>query len=115
MFAKLLAIIATVAVTAAALLVLRHQRLESAHELATIDRDMTRHQYDLWELRAELSERTAPQALQVLLETLPHDWQSIPSQAPDARPTSPPLPAPDLVIHDTTAPLPHATSSQSPS
>ena len=97
MFAKLLAILLTVGCTAAALLVLRHQRLECAHERIQIYRDMVRHEQTLWELRADLARRTTPDAVRELIETMPIEWKAIPAAPPHATPDSPVVPGDDLV------------------
>ena len=101
MFAKLLVIVVAVGWTAAALLVIRHQRLECAHERIQVYRDMVRHEQALWELRAELARRTTPDAVRALIKTLPIEWQAIPAAAPrDGAPATPFVPDDGLVRSD---------------
>ncbi len=115
MFGKLLAIILTIGLTAVFLLVIRHQRLEAAHDGANIYRDMLRHEHALWQLRTELAERTTPEEIGRLLESLPVEWRPIPD------PTRSTIdlnrvhaPSPGLVNNDAPAEAEHGSSSLAP-
>ena len=78
MFGKLLAILLSCGLIASMLLVLRHRRLETAHDLGVAYREMVEHERALWELQAEIARRTRLDALRERLETMPGDWQTIP-------------------------------------
>jgi len=65
---KITALIVVAAVTAAALLSLRQERLLAAHELAEAHRRAVAHQHRVWRLRAEIASRLTPDRVARLIE-----------------------------------------------
>lgn len=60
MFAKLVLVILSVGITAGVLLATRQQRVQTAHELADVQRRVAEHDRTLWRLRAEIASRITP-------------------------------------------------------
>lgn len=65
---KIAALIVVAAVTAAALLSMRQQRLRAAHELAEAHQRAVEHRHRVWRLRAEIARRTTPDRIALLVE-----------------------------------------------
>jgi hypothetical protein len=80
MFGKLLAIILTLALTAAALLTIRQQRLCIAHRRAVLHRRLLEHEQTLWRLQSEISDRCRPNELRAALEQTDRQWVPIPAR-----------------------------------
>ncbi|MEC9372941.1 MAG: hypothetical protein VYC34_03820 [Planctomycetota bacterium] len=80
MHAKLIALVLGVAAVASALLAVRQQRIQSAHELAQIHRKMMACDESLWRMRVAIARRLEPRridpAINALGETEPIllDW-----------------------------------------
>jgi len=83
MFSKLLVIILAVGVIATALLIIRQQRINTAHETSLTHQQILEHERVLWRLRSEIARRSRPEEIQRMIETLPNGWESIPD--PTAR------------------------------
>lgn len=77
MFAKLLALILTSALTAAALLALRHERLECAHRAARLQRAAEQRTHDLWTLRSEVVAATRTEAVRAAMAASELRWLAI--------------------------------------
>lgn len=60
MFAKLVAVLVSMGAVACTLLAVRQQRIQSAHELAEVQRRVMEHDRTLWHLRAEIATRITP-------------------------------------------------------
>jgi hypothetical protein len=78
MFGKLILVILTAAFTAAALLVLRQERIDTAHEMSTVHRQMLEHERALWELQCEIARLSRPEEIRRLMEQLNGPWTPIP-------------------------------------
>ena len=89
---KLLLIVVACGLTAAALLVLRHRRIEIAHEMSTVHGRILTAERSLWELRSRIAERSRPEEIRGMMDGLPEMWTSVPD--PWAEAPKPP-PAPD--------------------
>ena len=96
MFAKLLALILVVGVTATVLLVVRQQRLETAHEMSLIHQRLISQERTLWELRAAIGERCRSDDVRRMMDAAALEWDAITGQqaAPPA-PLAPVVPPPD--------------------
>lgn len=81
MFSKLLLIILTAALTAVALLGIRQQRLECAHQMAKVHARLSQHHQALWELRSEIARRCRPEEVRRLVEQQRDDWTILPDPA----------------------------------
>ena len=79
MFHKLLAILLTTLVTAAAVLVVRQQRLEIAHEAARTFMQCHRHERALWTLEERLASAARPEAVRLAVQEAGGAWTPIPS------------------------------------
>ncbi len=86
---KLLVLIVGAGAVAASLLVMRQQRVETAHELTTLHRHLTMNERSLWELRAGIAERCRPEAVRRMLDELPTGWSAIPRRRPVVPPIAP--------------------------
>lgn len=82
MFAKLLVIIVAAGTTASALLVNRQQRLETAHRAAALHADLAAAREKLWDARAEIAERLAPDRLRQAMDEIDDTWAPITAGAP---------------------------------
>ena len=78
MFGKLILVILTAAFTAAALLVLRQERIDTAHEMSTVHRQMLEHERALWELQCEIARLSRPEEIRRLMQRLDGPWAPIP-------------------------------------
>ena len=89
MFAKLFIIILAIGAAACALLVVRQQRIELAHDVAMRHNRLLQHERALWDLRTEIAGRVKPGDVRMLVDQLGGDWQQIPA-SPELRhlPTS---------------------------
>jgi hypothetical protein len=76
MFPKLLAVVLAAALTAAALLVARHQRIETAHRMAAVRQRMIERRAALWALERAIAERCDPAVIRDLVEGDPA-WSTI--------------------------------------
>lgn len=106
MFAKLLIVILAVAVTGAALLVSRQQRLDAVHEAAQIHRRLNEQRVTLWRMQVLIEERCRPEAIREAIEADGRTWVPIldgppadldgslvsAGKAPEPSPASPPRP-----------------------
>jgi hypothetical protein len=86
MFAKLLLIILSAAVTGIALLVLRHQRIDEAHAMSRAHQRALEQERALWKLRTEIAERCQPAEIRSLVIDDEDAWQSIPVPSDAAPP-----------------------------
>jgi len=98
---KLLLIVVASGLTAAALLVLRHRRIEIAHEMSAVHGRILTSERSLWDLRSRIAERSRPEEIRGLMDGLPQGWTSVPDPWADA----PGVPA---------APEPPATEAADP-
>jgi hypothetical protein len=80
MFWKLLLVILTAVVTAAMLLAIRQQRLETAHRASIVHRRLATQETALWELQHRIASRCAPEELRAVLESLDLRWEPIPDE-----------------------------------
>jgi len=88
MFGKLLLVILAAAFTAAALLVLRQERIDTAHEMSVVHRHMLEHERALWELQCEIARRCRPEEVRRMMDELEEQWTAIPD--PDSAQRLPP-------------------------
>jgi hypothetical protein len=91
LFAKLLVIILVIGGTACALLVVRQQRLDLAHEISRTHWRMLTQRQTLWALEAEIARRCRPEHIRSSAEALeiewaplviPDTWQQVPVEPP---------------------------------
>lgn len=92
MFAKLLAIIVAIGLTACGLLSMRQARLQAVHELADAQLRIWRHDERLLKIRADISARITPDRVREMLAANPDvpelidaadaGWLSLPDDAP---------------------------------
>ena len=78
MFGKLLLIIVASGLTAAALLVTRQQRIDTAHELSVTHQRMLQLQRSLWKLQSQIAWRCRPEEVKRMMDGLPEQWTAIP-------------------------------------
>jgi len=78
MFGKLLLVILIAALTAVALLILRQQRIETAHEMSVVHQQMLEHERVLWELQCEIARLCRPEEVRRLMQSLQEQWTTIP-------------------------------------
>ena len=74
MAAKLLLLILFAGATAASLLVIRHERIETAYEMSRVHRQAMERQRTLWSLRWTIAERTGPEETRRLMEEQAVEW-----------------------------------------
>jgi len=84
MFAKLLVIILAIGAAACALLVVRQQRVELAHQVAMTHNRLLQHERALWDLRTEIAGRVRPGDVQNLVDQMGGAWSPIPA-SPELR------------------------------
>lgn len=92
MFAKLLAILIAVGLTACGLLSMRQARLQAVHELADAQLRIWRHDETLLKLRAEIAQEIAPDKVRELVantldtselvDAADAGWVSLPDDGP---------------------------------
>lgn len=70
MFAKIVVVIVSLGLCAAALLSLRQMRTQAAHELAEARLRVLQRDNELWRLRAQIAERVTPERIQELAAKL---------------------------------------------
>ena len=63
---KLAALIVGFGLIACVLLGVRQLRVQAAHEMADVQRRVSRHDRELWKLRAEIAKATTPDKVEVL-------------------------------------------------
>ncbi|UCD74127.1 MAG: hypothetical protein JSV91_10090 [Phycisphaerales bacterium] len=80
MFAKLLLIILTIIVTAAALMITRQRRIDAMHEMSGLHQRMVEQEAALWILRSRIADRCRPERVREALERLGGEWEPIPNQ-----------------------------------
>jgi cell division protein FtsL len=83
MFAKLLVIVLAIGLIAAALLMIRQQRLDAVHEMAQIHRRVNEQQTSLWLMRTRIADRCRPDRIREAAQELGVEWRPIPTK-PDA-------------------------------
>jgi len=91
MFGKLLLIILTAGGTAAGLLVIRQDRIETAHRMAQAHARILEHERALWQLRAEIAASCRPAAVREMIAPLPDSWQAVPDPTNPRAATAPGL------------------------
>ncbi|MCP3904032.1 MAG: hypothetical protein GY715_10400 [Planctomycetes bacterium] len=79
MFSKLVFLVLAAGATAAALLVLRQQRIETSHEMSRLHNQIMRHERVLWHLRGEIATACGPEAVRLRLTDLDAQWAPIQS------------------------------------
>ncbi len=77
MFAKLLLIILVMGATACALLAIRQQRIETAHESALLHQRLLDGEQVLWKLRSEIAVRCQPDQVRLAMAGLGGSWTPI--------------------------------------
>ena len=78
MLGKLLLIILTAALTAAALLVIRQQRIDTAHRMSIAHQRMVDSQRALWKMQCEIAAQCRPEQVRQMMEQLDEKWTTIP-------------------------------------
>lgn len=84
MFAKLVLIIVVSGATAAALLVNRQQRIETAHEMSRVHARLVEQRRVLWQLHHEIARQSRPDRVRVVIDRIDEQWTTIPQPAPPA-------------------------------
>lgn len=77
MFGKLVFIILTLGATACALLVIRQQRIELAHEMSEVHQRMIEHEQTEWRFRSELAALTRPEHIREAMDRTEIAWKSM--------------------------------------
>ncbi len=77
MFAKGILILVTAGVVALALLSIRQQRLDVAHEMSVVHERMLEHRRALWDMEREIAERVRPERVREQLGEV-EEWRAIP-------------------------------------
>ncbi len=77
MFPKLLLIIVVLGSTACALLVIRQQRIETAHRTALMHQELIEQQQRLWTMRAMIAARCRPECVRVAVSELGGAWSPV--------------------------------------
>ncbi len=80
MFYKLLITILALGLTAAALLVIRQQRIDHAHAMAQSHQRLVEHETQLWRLRAEVVSQCRPEDVREAIERSDVLWNAIPQR-----------------------------------
>jgi hypothetical protein len=78
MFAKLLVMVLVTGATAAGLLVLRQQRIETAHELAAVHARLLEDERLLWKLQSDIAATCRTDTVRHMLDELSDDWSTLP-------------------------------------
>lgn len=65
MFAKIVVLILSLGMLAAALLANRQQRIQAAHDLALAQKRLVEHDRTLWRLRLEIASRITPAQIEI--------------------------------------------------
>lgn len=86
MFPKLLLIILAAGAIAAALLVNRQHRIDTAHEITGLHQRLTGQEQTLWKLETEIAHRLRPEEIRRELERMGGEWVALP--APPTKPRS---------------------------
>lgn len=102
MFAKLCAVVISIGVVGCTLLALRQSRLQAASELTQAQLRIADHDRRLWQLRADIAERTTPRQIEEMAAAL----GPLVPMVPDAQDVTPAGPSP--VIPGMPAPQPKA-------
>ena len=94
MAAKLLLLILVAGATAACLLVIRHERIDTAYEMSRAHRQAMERQRTLWSLRSTIAQRVQPEEIERLMDEVSTDWSTIHDDrsADAASATAPPTP-----------------------
>lgn len=90
MFAKLCAVVISIGVVGCALLALRQSRLQAASELTQVQLRIAEHDRRLWQLRADIAERTTPRQIEEMASAL----GPLVPMVPDAQDVPPAGPTP---------------------
>jgi len=85
MFSKLLLIILAAGAIAAALLVNRQHRIDTAHEIAGVHQRLTTQEQKLWRMEAEIAQRLRPEEVRRKLAAMGGVWIALPAP-PTKRP-----------------------------
>lgn len=80
MLAKLLAVTAATGAIALGLLVCRQQRIEAAHDMSTLHRQLLEDERLLWSLRQEVGDRTSPEHIRAMVDRLGGEWKAVPAE-----------------------------------
>jgi hypothetical protein len=83
MYAKLLLIIGVLGATACGLVVIRQQRIETAHETAALHQELVEQRQALWQLRCEVAGSCRPQRLELAVSRLGGSWAPVVIEPPD--------------------------------
>jgi hypothetical protein len=102
MFFKLFIIIVVVGALACALLVIRQQRIEAAHEMSLIHQRLSESERTLWQLRGQIAAACRPDEVRRMVDRQGGSWMAIP-----APPLNRPGPAPDPTVPRRMAALSH--------
>ncbi|MHC4106661.1 MAG: hypothetical protein ACYSTY_01110 [Planctomycetota bacterium] len=103
MFTKFIAIVLALGATACMLLVIRQQRLETAHEMSAIHQRLTERQHALLTLRIEIAGACRPDQLRLAMAEIGGGWMAVETGRPAAAPAR-------TARADSTRPVPDADS-----
>ena len=87
MFTKFIAIVLALGATACMLLVIRLQRLETAHEMSAIHQRLTERAHCLLALRIEIATGCRPDRLRLAISEVGGGWMAVETARPAAAPT----------------------------
>ena len=76
-FPKLLFVVVSTFLTACALLAMRQQRIEAAHELVDVHQRVLERRRALWELQVAIDEQCRPDAVRDMMEELGVEWRTL--------------------------------------
>jgi hypothetical protein len=79
MFPKLLLIILVAGATAAALLVNRQQRIDTAHEISIVHQRLLAQDQTLWTLQRDLAQQIRPERIRYYKDLIGGSWAAIPA------------------------------------
>ncbi len=103
MFTKLIAIVLALGATACMLLVVRQQRLETAHEMSAIHQRLMECDHSLLTLRIEIATACRPDQLRSAMSEISGGWMAVETGRPAAAPAR-------TALAGSTRPAPNADS-----
>ncbi len=104
MFTKFIAIVLALGATACMLLVIRQQRLETAHEMSAIHQRLLECDHSILTLRIEIAAACRPDQLRLAMSQIGGGWMAVETGRPAAVPDR-------TVLAGPTRPAPYVGSS----
>ena len=81
MFAKILLVIVSIAAVLFIVLVHRQERLNIANEMTQMHAEIVELETRVWDLRAQIAERTRPEVIREQMEQFDLNWTNYPTTA----------------------------------